>query len=592
MQLFESRRTSRSRRWWKRAALLAVALVVLGAWLGYRPAVEFYKQRKQQRALAQAKEFIEKRDAPNAQLALEVAIQAAPGNLDTLRTAAAMLEQVGAAQAMRLRRAVARAAPDSVDDAAALVLCCLRFHDLNAAKDSLASFPPAFAEKPAALRAALAYAIATNDAPVIDFLYAKLKAQFPADADLQVSHALLLLKHPNQEKRLAARADLERIAQSHTPQSLRVQRELGAFALAAREHAEARKWFDRVAAHPAAGLSDRLQVATLDLLVDKKPFDSVLPQLAPLAAKNEADAALFLQWLIVQRRSAEADRWLATLPKNIRDHRSILSHEPDLAAQLQDWDRFIALLKNGAWGPVSKETIRLVEAAQTISARDRPALRKETWDLAIQSAGGNLGTLIVLQRVAATWRWDAEIERTLWSIVRAFPDQTWAHQSLFDYYAGKKDTTAMRDVMSALQQSDASVARYRHDWALLTLLTNPSSGPTVAKETMQQLYESQPTNPNYVTGHAFALAQSRKPADAAALVQKLSPLERDYSPRQPYLAFIAGVARDTAALERAQKLSAGTTYLPEESRLFERAREELTRKPEKPAEKKSPPVKS
>src|SRR5690606_37354090 len=99
---------------------------------------------------------------------------------------------------------------------------------------------------------------------------------------------------------------------------------------------------------------------------------------------------------------------------------------------LKDWDRFIAQLRDGAWGPISKETLRLVDAAQAISDRDRPALRRETWDLAVQSAGGHLGTLTALHRTAAMWSWAAETERTLWAIVRAFPDQTWAHQALFD----------------------------------------------------------------------------------------------------------------------------------------------------------------
>ncbi len=543
-----------------------------------------------QRALGQAREFIEKRDVPNAQLALDVALHAVPGNLDTVRIAAGMLEQVGAPQAMRLRRNLAHVAPDSVDDAAALVLCCLRFRDVNAAKDALAAFKPEFAQKPAALRAALAFAVYTDDAPVIDFIYGQLKAQFPNDDDLKVSHALLLLKHPKEETRTAARRDLEAIAQNNPKQTLRVQREFGTFAMTSRDFTAARKWFDLVNANPACEFGDRLQLANLDVLVAKQPFEPVFTRLAPLAGKNAADAAQFAQWLLVQGRAAEADRWLATLPAATRDQRGLRSLQADLAAQLQDWDRFAALVKEGAWGPISKDTLRLVEAAQAISARDRPALRRETWDLALQSAGGNLGTLSVLQRIATTWRWETEVERTLWAIVRAFPDQTWAHQALFDHYAAKKDTNSMREVMTALQQSDSSVSRYTHDWALLTLLTNPVVQPTSAKETMQKLYQASPTNPNFATGHAFALAQSHKAPEAIAVLEKLSVTERDYPPRQPYLAFIYGVARDAASLERVEKLARGVTYLPEETRLFERARQELTRKMEAPAPAKKEPV--
>ncbi|HEY1108453.1 MAG TPA: hypothetical protein VGE76_07475, partial [Opitutaceae bacterium] len=477
MQLIESRRVSRKRIWWIRLGVIALAGAGVGAWLGYQPAREYYRRYKQERALAQAKGFIEKRDAANAQLALEVALKAGPGNTEVLRTAAEMLEQVNAPQSMRLRRAVVRNAPNSVEDAAALVISCLRFRDFNGAKDALAAFPPAFADKPAALRAALAYAIATNDAPAIDFTYGKLKAQFPDDDSLKVSHALLLLRHPNPEKRLAARADLEAIAKKNPQQTARIQREFAGFAIAQREYAEARKWFGLVLASPAATFGDRLQLANLDLLVDKKPFDPLFAELAPLAAKSEADTVQFVQWLLAQRRAAEADRWLATQPAAVREAPALKPLLLEAAVQLENWERFAAYLREGAWGPVSRETLRLVDAAQAISARDRPALRKETWDLVIQSADGNLGTLTLLQRVAATWRWEAEVERTLWTIVRGFPDQTWAHQALFDYFAGKKDTNGMREVLGALQQSDASVDRYSHDWALLTLLLNPTTQP-------------------------------------------------------------------------------------------------------------------
>lgn len=588
MLLIESRRVSRKRVWWIRLGIIALAALSVGAWLGYQPARDYYRRHKQQRALDQAKGFIEKRDAANAQLALEVALKAGPGNTEVLRTAAEMLESVNAPQSMRLRRALVRNAPDSVEDAAALVLSCLRFRDLNGAKDALSAFPPSFADKPAALRAALAYAIATNDAPAIDYTYGRLKAQFPNDDGLKVSHALLLLRHPQQEKRIAARAELEAIARSNPQQTARIQREFAGFALSQREYAEARTWLALVLASPAGTFADRLQLANLDVLVDKKPFEPVFAELAPAAAKTEADAVMFVQWLLAQRRAAEAERWLATQPAAVRDAKAMQPLLVEVAVQLENWDRFAAYLREGAWGPISKETLRLVDAAQAISARDRNALRKETWDLAIQSAGGNLGTLSLLHRIAATWRWETETERTLWTIVRSFPDQAWANQALFDHFAAKKDTNGMREIMATLQQSDASVDRYSHDWALLTLLTNPTTQPNAAKDIMRRLYETTPTNPAYATGHAFALAQSRKGAEALAIVRKLSEADLAFLPRQPYLAYIHASARDAEGVARATKLSQSMTYLPEEVKLLEKAKEELARPERTPTPPKKP----
>jgi hypothetical protein len=592
MQLIESRRVSRRQKWLRRGLLLAGAAVVIGGWLGYDPAVAAYKHWKQQRALRQAKEFIDQRDAPSAKLALDIALAAVPGDLEAVRVAAEMLEQVGAPQAMRLRRMVAQAAPDSPEDAAALVMCCLRFRDVNAAKDALDAFRPEFADKPAALRAALAFAIFTDNAPVIDFVYGQLKKHYPQDDDLRISHSLLLLKHPDEAKRTAARRELETMAQGSPKHALRIHRELAGFALAAKNYADARQQFERVLALPEAQFSDRLQLANLDVLIEQKPFEPVAAQLGALAARSPADAAQFLGWLLVQRRAKEADAWIATLPAALRDTREVRAALPDIAAQLQDWERFSAALGAGAWGPMPAETLRLVNGVQAVQSWHRAELSRETWDLALESAGGNLGTLTALQRTAATWGWATEQERALWAIVRSFPDQTWAHQALFDRYSARRDTTGMRDVMGALQSSDPSVERYSHDWALLTLLVAPSTGPALAKDIMQKLHGEHPTNPNYMLGHAFALAQSRRGPEALAIVRQFTEVQRDYPPRQPYLAFIYGVARDAEGVARAEKIAQGATYLPEEQRLFVQAREELTRKVEPPKDKKAAPDKA
>jgi len=98
---------------------------------------------------------------------------------------------------------------------------------------------------------------------------------------------------------------------------------------------------------------------------------------------------------------------------------------------------------------------------------------------------------------------------------------------------------------------------------------------------LKQLYATHPGDATFVTSYAFALAQVGKGPEALAIVDKLTPEERSFPPRQPYLAFIYGVARDEAKLDRAVALAKGGSFLPEEATLFQRARTELTKKPVK-----------
>ncbi len=594
MQILETRRVKRRKsRWEKLGWLAGTAAVAFALWKGGEAAVPRYHRWKQNQALKQAKEFITKRDAPNAQLALEVAMREVPGNPDTIRVAADMLEQVNAPQAMRLRRAVVQIVPDSAEDAGKLVLSCLRFRDFNAAKDALSSMPPKVATQTPALRAALAYAVTTDDRAVADYLFQRLEKEAPQDTDLKHAHALLLLKHPNEATRDQARRELETLARETPRQALEIHRELAGAALQQKDYASATIHLKAVLSDPGATLNDRLQKANLDLLINHVPFEQIMAEVSPAATKTEADVLQLVQWLLVQNRAAEADRWLKSLPAELQSNLSVKSAEADLVAQLKDWDRLAALLREGAWGPITKETLRLAMAAQTVDTPAHPTLRHETWEMALASAGGNLGAYHTLQRLAAIWRWPEESEQTLWTIARHFPDQTWAHQALFNVYREKKNMSGMRDIMSTLRQEDGAVPRYHHDWALLTMLAEPTANWTPAKDTMKKLYEANPTNATYATGYAFALAQSGKTPEALSVVDKMSESERSYPPRQPYLAFVFGVGKKNTEMEHATSLGAGVSYLPEESYLFTRAREELERKPERPkAPKPAEPAKT
>ena len=557
--------------------MLVIAGAALAAWLASDPMLARYRSWKRQHALEQAKTFIASHDVANTQIALDVALHAGPADPDTIRVAADMLEQVGALQAMRLRRAVVQMAPDSASDAAALVLCCLRFHDFNAAKDALHAMPPSLARQPVCLRAALAYAMATDDAPVADYILRQLRAQSPTDDALAYTHAVLRLKMPRAEDRATAAHELEALAAKNPKLRTPVERELAGAAIQNQDYADAAAHLSRVLAAPDATMADRLQQANIDLLVTHRAFGDIFASIAPAAKANEADAAAWLQWLIVQNRIEEANTWLESVPTSLRQSPTLRRIRADIAARRRDWATLEPLLRDGVWGPVPGETVRLAGAALTVDAPDHSTVRQEVWDMALGSANGILPALTTLLRLANAWGWSAEAERAEWAVARSYPDQTWAFQDLFNAYRRRKDTNGMREVLSKLRDSDTAVPRYQHDWALLTLLTEPSVQWNQPKAVLETLYRANPSDATYATGYAFALAQADRAKEAVAVLAKLSPEELGYPPRQPYLAYVYGVARMKAEMERANALANGPDFLPEEKTLFLRAREALVR---------------
>jgi hypothetical protein len=576
MQLMQSTRSSRGNRRKKRLVIWILALVLVGGgFLIKDDAMSHYLRWKQRHALAQARAFIAKRDAPSAQLALDVALKAVPGNVETLRVAADMLDQVGAPQAMRLRRMVTQLVPNSAEDAAKFIFCCLRFSDYNAAKDGLAQTSPEVSAQLPMLQAALAYATATSDSAVADALIQELRRRLPDDEELSFMHAILHLRHPDAAMRDKAKVELTEFARLHPQRRLVINRALVAAATQQGDYAEARSRINAVLADPQSTLNDRLQRANIELLVDHLTFEKVYAEISPLASANEEDSIQFIRWLLVQKRTSEAGSWLASLPASYRNNRAVRSMEADIVSQSGDWNRLASLLEAGAWGDIPSDCIRLAMSARLIEGQGNKALRLDVWNAAIEGARTNLAALRVLHRLAVGWSWDKEVESTLWTIARSFPDQTWAHQALFNIFKAEGKTASMRDVLALLRQANPGVGRYQGDWALLVLLTEGGLSWTPAKETMRELHDSHPGNPIYASGYAYALALSDRGDEALALLETMSVADREYPPRIPYTAFVYGMARNPAEVERLQELArkSGASYLPEERMLFSQARE-------------------
>ena len=581
-----SQRTSSSRKvfWW-RIAIAGVVVAGAGAFFAYKPAMREYRVWKQQRALEQAREFLARNDLPAAKLALEVALLAVPGNIEALRAAADFLDQANLPEAMRIRRQILMLEPRSTADRTALVMAALRFRDLNAAREAVAGFEPAEAERPEALQAALAYALATDNRPVADLLFTRLDAVGAGNDNTRVMHAVLRLKHPKPEVVAKAQAELDELVKEPR-HSLFIHRERMLDALVRRDTEAAKRHADAILADPRAKLGDRLARANIALNLEKRPFAEVFAGLAPQVGTAPEDVAEFVRWLLLVGQAGQAETWLAALPPTVAGEPLVRAIQADVAVAREDWDRLEALINEGAWGPVTRDAARLAFAARVAGARVNAALQNELWTAALGTAAG-LRDLRVLHRLAVVWRWNEQIESTLWVIVRAAPGEAWAHQTLFSHYRGKGDTRNLISLLAALRDLDPTVPRYRYDWALLSVLSSTSTAWTPPKETLEGLHRAEPANPSYATGYAFALAKSGRAEEAVALMDALPEEQRTLPARAPYLAYIYGQARRAEELEKAIALQpTSDRLLPEERMLATLGREALNRPlapPPKPA---------
>lgn len=592
MQIMQPKRVSRRRnRLIVIGVLLAVPLAFWGTLKVRSTVLPRYQLWKQSRALEQARGFMKQQDSRNAKIALDVALLAAPGNPSAWRTAAEFLEQTGALQAVRVRRQIVELSPETLDDRIALIMTAIRFNDRVAAREALAGMTVEQAQKPEALRAALAFALLTNNAPIADALYDRLRTIFPNDQQLRYDHAALRCLIPNPELAAAALAEVEKFA-AMPEYRIRALRWLLVDALKRKDNVRARQWSLQLASDPAAEMSDLLHRANVAILIEGQKLEAILPALETRAAGRGADVATVVRWLLNQQQVGRAVAWLAKLPPEILNQSAVADVRGELALSAQDWVLLGTLLEQGVWGKVVPGTVQLALSARLLSDRNRTDLRKRVWEEALASAGTNVWALRMLTRLSGAWKWDQEMELSLWAVVRAYPDQTWAHLALFYGYRQKRNAAGMREVSAALRQQDASLARYQHDWALLSMLTDPVKLWNNDKELMKSLYESARGNPYYMVGYGFALAQAGRGPEALKVIEALTELDRMLPTRAPYLAYIYGVNKMAKETNFYVEAAANVDLLDEERGLLRQATDALVARPEYVKPVKETPRKS
>src|SRR5215469_7382990 len=113
--------------------LLVMAAVAAGGWFGRRA----YKRVTERRLIAQARQYMEKKDWRNTGLSLQRALQVNPMSADASELLADLLETQGAPAELGWRSRAAQLAPAKPEYRLAWAKTALRLQDLTSAKAAL-----------------------------------------------------------------------------------------------------------------------------------------------------------------------------------------------------------------------------------------------------------------------------------------------------------------------------------------------------------------------------------------------------------------------------------------------------------------------
>jgi hypothetical protein len=195
---------------------------------------------------------------------------------------------------------------------------------------------------------------------------------------------------------------------------------------------------------------------------------------------------------------------------------------------------------------------------------------KGEWELALKGANGQEPSLILLLGLANQWTWQSEGEEILWTIVNQYPGEDWAYYTLSQALFTTGRTRPLMMLCSQKAKRTPSDLEVKNNVAMLALLLDAQE--LKPHEIAREVYEKAPTNVSYLSTYAFSLYMQNKGAEALMVFAKLSPKELEDPSICGYYGLILKATGDGAKARPYLESASKAKLLPEERKLFERAK--------------------
>jgi hypothetical protein len=193
-----------------------------------------------------------------------------------------------------------------------------------------------------------------------------------------------------------------------------------------------------------------------------------------------------------------------------------------------------------------------------------------TWRDAVRTARESLGALRVLVRLAVVFQWPAEIEATLWTLVRLHPGERAAWTALAAGAEAEGSADKLVEVLEMWTRLQPFDEQVRADLLLVKVLLNRT--PLQPAELGRHPNRPGPDLPAALAAQAMMIARLGRTAEAAELLAPL-PTTGAIAPRVSLArAFVLAENGATTQALAALALAARVRLLPAEQALLEQVR--------------------
>jgi Flp pilus assembly protein TadD len=545
---------------------LALAAVATVGWFGRKA----YRVATEHRLIAEARQYLAKKDLHDASFCLQRALQVNPMSVEASRMMADMLEAAGVPAALSWRMRAAQLKPAEAEYRFAWAKTALKIHDLRSAADALSGVDETNRTTATYHKLGGALAWDLHNTTEAEKQYAEALQLEPANASIMLNLATIHLASTNADIANAARLSMERIATT-TNSDLRTTalHYLAEDASVHKLFGNALNYSSQLLQDPAVSFSDK--IVHLQLLKEAKSKDSA-PWQATLEkeAKSSPGSAFLLgRWMAATENPATALAWVQSLPATVQTNQPVPLLITDCQIALKDWSGLLVLINKEDWGELNYYRLALESLARHSLGQNTSSTA--AWQKAVRLAETEhrLDSLSRLAQAAASWHWTSEQIEVLEKITTAFPKEKWAIDQLMTQLYAQGDTRGIQTLLTRVQASDPTDARLKNNLANVSLLRN--SEVEKANRLAKEAYDAMPNNPFYASTYAYSLLLQNKRDEA---LKVLARVKTDYL-RIPSVAAYYGVveaqcghndmAKDPLTRADAARL------LPEERELVRRA---------------------
>ncbi len=531
-----------------------------------------YVRWQERKLMRQAHVAFDKNDLRWAAMAAQRAYGVDPKSADACRTLAAIAEKQNVPEALDWRRRAVALAPESLSDRIALVECALRFDHPAIAAEALGKVPAAQQDNASYHATAAHLAVTRNDLAAAGRHFETAARLAPNDPQRQLELAEFQIRSEESVQRAAGRVLAERLKSNPSVR-------LGAFHILIND---AVKWHHDSTGVELAKELEKLSGATyadrllaLGLLRGFRDpaFTAALTRLENESAQSADKAVKLINWLNSQGLSLLAVDWSNRLPAEMDSSIPLRFALADSYVRLHDWPALKTMVQRGSWG--GGESVRLVLQAKAAHETGDDMAFEKSWVAAVGQAAGNAEQMTLLQKMAFQWNWPDKAVGVLWKLAENPETQRDALQSLYGYFAEKRDTTGMYRALSRLVTVMPADPAVRNNYAQISLLLKAET--IRAAGIARDLHQAHPHDAAYCSTYAFSLYQAGDVRGAVKVMSQLTPPQlHDPSVAAYFALFLAAAGQNDAAAEYFA-LAEKAKLLPEEEELVARAKAAIAR---------------